>query len=89
MRIGAAIGSVFTSLERNHEDTKGQRKAEGSYSWHQVIAEIAAVVDAILGLSEHNWSKGLQNQWSCSKEGQEVFRWQLGGIADGQKNDGK
>ena len=44
VRVGAAVRSVFTLSQSNQDNTKGQRKAEGSYSRHQLIDDMPAVI---------------------------------------------
>ena len=36
VRVGAAGESLFTLSEGSQEDSRRQRKPQGSYSWHQL-----------------------------------------------------
>lgn len=47
VRVGAAGESLFTLSEGSQEDSRRQRKPQGWYSWHQLIAEIAKAVGEI------------------------------------------
>lgn len=53
VRAGAAVGSLFMLSRENPRVHRRQREVEGSYPWHPLKAETAAVLGEILRMSGH------------------------------------